>query len=190
MKEEHTKYSVVIDESARFTQEEAELLTAGCEVIHVKKGHVLYNAGESVDTVYFLRKGKAKYHIIYADGTNRNTAFSVAPNFLSIINILPGSKTINYCTAVTACELVVCPSGLFLKRIEQYDLTMKLLRFSIETSRHMYTTMANMMGKEQANWVDSLRNKQGMTLQETADFLGCSRMQVSRIIKRLKENDS
>ena len=190
MEAEYTKYSVVIDESARFTTEEAEQLTAGCEVIQVKKGHVLYNAGEDIDCVYFLRKGKAKYHVIYADGSNRNTAFSVAPNFLGVINILPASKTINCCTAVTACELVICPSELFLKRVEQYGLTMKLLRFSVETSRHIHTTMANMMGEEQAKLVDSLRNKQGMTLQETADFLGCSRMQVSRILKHLKEKQT
>lgn len=189
MNGEHENYSVVLNESARFTREEAELLTAGCEIIQVKKGHVLYNAGESVDTIYFLREGKAKYHVIYSDGTNRNTAFSVAPNFLGVINVLPGSKTINCCTTVTACELAVCPSELFLKRIEQHGLTMKLLRFSIETSRHMHCTMANMMGEEQAKLVDSLRNKQGMTLQETADFLGCSRMQVSRILKHLREGD-
>lgn len=169
----------------RFTREEIDLLMAGGTTIKLKKGQVLYNSGEPCHMVYFLRKGKTKYHTVYPDGSSRNTAYAEAPDLLGVINILPDHLTLNCCTAVTACEVVACPSELFLERVEHYNLMSKLFRFSTETSRHIYQTLTTLLSENRVSLVNSLRNDLGLTLQETADFIGCSRVHVSRIIKQL-----
>ena len=174
-------------ERVRFTREEIDLLMAGGTVLKLKRGQILYNAGEPSNTVYFLRKGTAKYHTIHPDGSNRNTAYMEAPDLLGVINILPDHLTLNCCTAVTACEVVACPSDLFLERVERYNLMGTLFRFSTETSRHIYQTLTTLLSENRINLVKSLRNDLGLTLQETADFIGCSRVHVSRIIKQLED---
>lgn len=170
-----------------FTREEAERLMNGCRVIHLKRGEVLYNAEEGEKMVYYLLKGKTKFHMIYPDGSNRITSYSEAPGFLGIINILPGHLTINHCTAVSACEVAVCPTELFMDRVREYGLMEKLFQYAIGTARHIYTSLTVLLSEDRNSLVDQLRNKQMLTLQETADFIGCSRVHVSRICKQLEE---
>lgn len=176
-------------ERVRFTQEEIDLLMAGGTIMKLRKGQVLYNAGEPCNMVYFLRKGKTKYHTVHSDGSNRNTAYMEAPDLLGVINILSDHLTLNCCTAVTACEVVACPSDVFLERVERYNLMGKLFRFSTETSRHIYQTLTKLLSENRVNLVKNLRSDLGLTLQETADFIGCSRVHVSRIIKQLETEE-
>lgn len=170
-----------------FTQEEAERLMAGCREFSLKKGEVLYNADEGEKMVYYLRKGKTKFHMIYPDGSNRTTSYSEAPGFVGIINILPGHRTINHCTAVTNCEVAACSADLFMERVREYGLMEKLFQYAIATARHIYTSLTALLWEDRDKLVDMLRNQQMLTLQETADFIGCSRVHVSRICKQLEE---
>lgn len=170
-----------------FTPEEAERLMTGCKVLTLKKGENLYSADEGEKMVYFLRKGKTKFHMIYPDGSNRITSYSEAPGFLGIINILPGHLTINYCTAVTNCEVSACPTEVFLRRVREQGLMEKLFQYAIGTARHIYSSLTMLLSEDRVRLVDILRNEQMLTLQETADFIGCSRVHVSRICKQLEE---
>jgi len=170
-----------------FTPDEAEKLMAGSRIITLKKGEVLYNADEGEKMVYYLRKGKTKFHMIYPDGSNRTTSYSEAPGFLGIINILSGHVTINHCTAVTTCEVAVCSAELFMWRVREYGMMEKLFQYAIGAARHIYTSLTVLLSEDRNQLVDKLRNEQGLTLQETADFIGCSRVHVSRICKQLEE---
>ena len=171
-----------------FTPEDVERLMAGCRVFSLKKGEALYSADEGEKMIYYLRKGKTKFHMIYPDGSNRITSYSEAPGFLGIINILPGHLTINYCTAVTNCEVSACSPELFMTRVREYGLMEKLFQYAIATARHIYTSLTMLLSEDRVQLVDMLRNQQGLTLQETADFIGCSRVHVSRICKQLEES--
>ncbi len=171
-----------------FTQEEAERLMVGCRVFSLKKGEPLYHAGEGEKKVYYLRKGKTKFHMIYPDGSSRTTSYSEAPGFLGIINILPGHLTINYCTAVTNCEVSACSAELFMERVRECGLTEKLSQYAIGMARHIYTSLTVQLSEDRVKLVDMLRNQQMLTLQETADFIGCSRVHVSRICRQLEES--
>lgn len=170
-----------------FTPEDVEHLMAGCRVFSLKKGEPLYSADEGEKMIYYLRKGKTKFHMIYPDGSNRITSYSEAPGFLGIINILPGHLTINYCTAVTHCEVCACSPELFMERVREYGLMEKLFQYAIATARHIYTSLTILLSEDRVKLVDMLRNQQGLTLQETADFIGCSRVHVSRICKQIEE---
>ena len=171
----------------RFTQEEVDKLMLGSRVISLKKGEVLYNAEEGEKMVYYLLKGKTKFHMIYPDGSNRTTAYSEAPGFLGVLNILPGHVTINHCTAVTNCEVAVCSAEAFMARVREHDLMEKLFQYAIATARHIYSSLTTLLSEDRFQLVDNLRNQQKLTLQETADFIGCSRVHVSRICKQLEE---
>ncbi len=171
-----------------FTPEEMERLMAGCRTFALKKGETLYNAGEGEEKkVYYLRKGKTKFHMIYPDGSSRITSYSAGPGFMGIINILPGHPTINYCTAVTHCEVSACSAELFMERVRELGLMEKLFQYAIGMARHIYSSLTVLLSEDRVKLVDMLRNQQMLTLQETADFIGCSRVHVSRICKQLDE---
>lgn len=171
----------------RFDEKEVDLLMSGSDVIELKKGETLYGADESEKRVYFLRKGKTKFHMVYPDGSSRITSYSEAPGFLGIINLLPGHNTINHCTTVTHCEVAVCSAEVFMERVRENGLMEKLFQYAIGTARHIYSSLTILMSEDRAQLVDVLRNEQMLTLQETADFVGCSRVHVSRILKQLEE---
>lgn len=170
-----------------FTPEEVKRLMVGSRVFSLRKGEALYHAGEGEKKVYYLRKGKTKFHMIYPDGSSRTTSYSEAPGFLGIINILPGHLMINHCTAVTNCEVSACSAELFLERVREYGLMEKLSQYAIGAARHIYTSLTVLLSEDRVKLADMLRNQQKLTLQETADFLGCSRVHVSRLCKLLEE---
>ena len=170
-----------------FTAEEVERLMVGSRTITLKKGEPLYRAEESGNTVYYLRKGKTKFHMLYPDGSNRITAYSEAPGFVSIINVLPGHLNINNCTAVTNCTISACSTDVFMDRVRELGLMEKLFQYAIGTSRHIYTSLTALLTEDRVRLVDTLRNQQKLTLQEVADFIGCSRVHVSRICKQLEQ---
>lgn len=170
-----------------FTLEEIESLMKGCSTITAKKGTPLYQANEGEKYVYFLRQGRLKLHTLYSDGTSRSSAYTEAPALVGIINVLPGHQTINDCTAVTACTLVQCPSDRFLDRVRELGLMEKLFQYAIGMSRHIYSCLNTLLTEDRWMLVDVLRNQQHLSLQETADYIGCSRVHVSRICKQLEE---
>ena len=170
-----------------FTQEECQRLMAGARTVTLKKGEVFYNAGEGEKMVYYLRRGKTKFHMIYPDGSNRITSYSEAPGLMGVINILPGHVTINHCTAVTTCEVDMISVETFLERVREYGLMEKLFQYAIGAARHIYTSLTVLLSEDRNILVDKLRNQQMLTLQETADFIGCSRVHVSRICRQLEE---
>ncbi|MCD8211958.1 MAG: Crp/Fnr family transcriptional regulator [Oscillospiraceae bacterium] len=170
-----------------FTQEEAEKLMVGSRTIRLKKGEVLYRAEEGVRLVYYLREGTTKFHMLYPDGTSRTTAYSTAPGFVSIVNVLPGHLTINNCTAVTSCVISAVPTDTFMDRVREYGLMEKLFQYAIGTTRHIYTSLTALLTEDRVHLVDTLRNQQHLTLQEVADFIGCSRVHVSRLCKQIEE---
>lgn len=181
------KFDLYSADRLHFSLDEINLLVSGGTPVKLKKGQLLYYVGESGDMVYFLRKGTAKYHVVLPDGSSRNTAFIEAPDLLGVINVLPDHSTLNCCSAVTSCELIACPSALFLERVQRYNLMDKLFRFSTETARHIFTTLTQLLSDDRVELIKHLRNDLGLTLQETADFIGYSRVHVSRIMKKLEE---
>ncbi|MGN0968433.1 MAG: Crp/Fnr family transcriptional regulator [Oscillospiraceae bacterium] len=170
-----------------FTQEEVERLMVGCRMFSLKKGETLYHAGEGEKKVYYLHKGKTKFHMIYPDGSNRTTSYSEAPGFVGIINVLPGHLMLNHCTAVTNCVVSACSAELFMQRVRECGLMEKLFQYAIGMARHIYTSLTVLLSEDRDKLVDMLRNEQMLTLQETADFIGCSRVHVSRLCRQLEE---
>ena len=180
-------FDAYTEERFRFLPQEVDMLFDGCDVVLIPKKGIVYNAGEEVRQIYYLRKGTIKYHMIYPDGSSQTVAYSKAPSFLGIINMIPACKTVNYCTAVTPCEVSTCPIELFMLRLREYNLMEKMLRFVLGASRHSYCNLTTLLANDRTKLVDVLRNNEKFTLQETADFIGCSRVQVSRICKRIRE---
>ena len=180
-------FDLYTEEHFRFSPDEIALLLQGFDSYTVKKSEAIYNAGEDVSQIYYLKKGTAKYHMIYPDGSSQTVAYSKASSFLGIINWLPLHQTINYCTAVTSCEIVICPLEQLLARLREHNLMEKMLLFVLGASRHAYSNLTTLLANDRVQLVDVLRNHQKLTLQETADFIGCSRVQVSRICKKLKD---
>lgn len=170
-----------------FTPDEIEALMKGCRTITLKKGEMLYRANEGEKNVYYLRKGRLKFHTLYSDGSSRISAHTEAPSLLGIINVLPGHETINNCTAATSCVVTVCPSQRFLFQIRELGLMEKLFQYSVGMSRHIYSCLNTLLSEDRRLLVDVLRNQQHLSLQETADYIGCSRVHVSRICKQLEE---
>lgn len=178
--------SIYAEACFRFSEEDREKLLAGCPTFALKKNTVVYGAESECTQVSYLLKGKVKYHLIFPDGSGQTTAYAKAPSFLGVMNLLPHSLALNYCTTITSCEICTCPTALFMARLREYNLMETMLQNAIGASRHMYSTLTAIISEDRLKLVDILRNHQQLTLQETADFMGCSRVHVSRICKQIK----
>ena len=181
-------FNTYTEELFRFSQEEAEMLMEGGDAVSLKKGETLYNAGDPNEYIFYMSRGSVKFHIIYPDGSSQTTAFSRAPSIVGVINLNPAQTAANSCTALTRCEFRTLPIGLFMERLRKYDLMEKMLFFSVGAARHAYLNLLALHSGDRIRLTDTLRNKCGLTLQETADYIGCSRVHVSRLLKQYKQS--
>jgi CRP-like cAMP-binding protein len=182
-------FNVFAENSFRFTPEESDALTKGGRDLSFAKGEIMRSLGDPNETVYFLRKGTIKYHMIYPDGTSQTTAFSKAPAILGVMNLNPHQTSINYCSAITRCEARCVPISLFMERVRELGLMEKLLHLTIGAARHAYRNLLVTLSGNRVELADILRNSYGLTLQETAEFIGCSRVHVSRLLKQGRRQD-
>ncbi|MBE6016287.1 MAG: Crp/Fnr family transcriptional regulator [Lachnospiraceae bacterium] len=181
-------FNVYTEHRFRLSIEESLSLMSGGRFYKKDKGESIYDAGKAADTVYYLKSGSIKYHMIYPDGSDRTTAIAESPSFLGVMNLIPGQEVINYCTAVTECELYTCPITVFMQRLKERDLSDKFLEFCLGAFRHSYQNLTSLLYQDRLQLVDSLRTNSDLTLQEIADILGCTRIHVSRLSKQLRDS--
>lgn len=181
-------FNIFAEERFRFTAEESEALTKGGRSLSFAKGEVIRTAGDPNEAVYYLREGTVKFHMIHADGTSHTTSFSKAPTILGIMNLNPLLTSINYCSAITRCKASCIPISVFMERIRELELMERLLYLTIGAARHAYRNLLITLSGDRVELANILRNKYGLSLQDTAEFIGCSRVHVSRLLNQYRQN--
>jgi|GEM_PF-5759715 len=180
-------FDTFTEERFRFSKEEVDILMEGGTSITLKKGETLYNVGDPNEYVYYLLKGKVKYHMIYPDGASQTTAFSQAASIVGVMNLNPAQTAVNCCTAITTCEFRAIPIGVFMRRVQENNLVEQALHFFIGASRHIYLNLLALHTGNRIMLAYTLRGKYKLSLQETAEYIGCSRVHVSRLLKQYHE---
>ena len=168
-----------------FSEQEVASLLGGSETVLYKSDSLVFGMEDPDEKVYYLHEGRAKVFVLRPNGKALTTAYIDGPSFLGAINILGTDVMLNSCMTVTDCRISSCPREDFLKRAKAGSLMEKIYTIVIGAYNHVYETLTAIIMEERIDLVDMLYNRHGLTQQETADMIGCSREHVARLCKQL-----
>lgn len=169
----------------------------------MKRGDLLYRAGDQFRAIYAIRGGSVKSSIVTGDGRVQVTGFHVAGKVLGLDSIL----TNHYNCDVTAMETTgVCevPYSRFEELGREIpDLQNKMLKImsqEILDIRELMILLGKMKGEERlATYLLSMANglgkrgspsakfKMSMSRSDIANYLGLAEETISRIFTRFQE---
>lgn len=171
----------------KFSNKEIALLFENCNRKSIKKHTLLYQTGESTDTIYLIEKGVFKLFVLYPDGNTKTFGYHAKDTTIGGLNCLAYSKAVCNCEAAMDSIVALCHIDLFLERLRKYDLFEEFLRIEAQKACWIYESIEVMFTKDRSELVASLLDE-GMAQHEIADFLGYSTVHVSRICSQLRIN--
>ena len=171
----------------KFPNDKLSLLFENCERKFIKKHTLLYQTGESADTIYLIEKGAFKLFTLYPDGHTKTFGYHVRGTTIGTLNCLAYSTAICNCEAATDSVVALCPIDLYIQRLRKYDLFEELLRIEARKACWIFDSIEFMFTKDSKEIVATLLDE-GMAQHEIADFLGYSTVHISRLCSQLGIN--
>lgn len=168
-----------------FSEQEVTSLLGGSETVAYKSDSQVFCIEEPNEKVYYLHKGRVKVFVVRPNGKTLTTAYIDGPSFLGAVNMLGTDVMVNSCMTVTDCRISSCSRESFLERARANGLMEKICTIVIGAYKHVYETLTAIIMEERIDLVDMLYNRHGLTQQETADMIGCSREHVARLCRQL-----
>ena len=98
--------------SVGLTDNEIELLVEYCEVVHFKKGDMIFKVDEKQDSIYYINKGIVRYYLDILDGYPVTYNFRIENMLVTsyiVQNAKDGFKSKFNCECLAECELVKIP---------------------------------------------------------------------------------
>ncbi|HWR44833.1 Crp/Fnr family transcriptional regulator [Sporomusa sp.] len=170
---------------------------------HMRKGHILFQQGEAVDSVYVIKEGRFKLLRMTEDG-NETILQIVGPGEMLGETALFRQDAIQVATAISLEEAKVCSIDrcTFEKVVKKEpDLALEIIRNLNDRLYHVWeqvseanrqSTQEKILGlmirlaREQGEaCADGSRITIPLTQQEIAALVGASRVMVSQSIKEL-----
>jgi len=170
---------------ASFPKEVLDDLFKSCVNIQKAKHEYLFQSGDIVNKIYYIKEGKLKLYNIRPNGRIMLLSYHTAGTLMGNIDSYSGLPTVNFCEAVMDSELSVCPASEFLDKLYERNLLFTYISIEAKKAHHLINR-TSLFGNKCDEYLVTELEKEGLTQQAIADFLGMSRMQISRIIKRLK----
>jgi CRP-like cAMP-binding protein len=166
-----------------FTEKENFLLFENCPVVKKDKHEYLFKVDDIVQTVYYIQKGEIKLFMPLPNGSSRTILHRRQGSIVGLFNSFSNFPSASYCEVITPSEFLSCSIDLFWKRLQKYNLTFK---FSSLEAKKAYFLQIRYVYDDIHEFVEIL-HKEGLKQQEIADFLGYSRVQVSRICSQFNK---
>ena len=169
-----------------FSPQQAAILMEGCPAIRKNKGDLVFAAGDMVDSIFYLKHGTLMTYMLMPQGKRYIWDFHKKGSFHGIVNAFSEEPSFTYCEAREKSELLVCPVGLFLKRVISNNLFREAMCSEARKNNWMFRRFSMM-----ENLSDVVRHLyfNGLTQQEIADFTGYSRVHISRICSNLSRQN-
>jgi len=168
-----------------FTEEQISLLFKDSATMQKKKNELLYKFGDIVKNYYYLQTGKLKLYVLQTNGAIRTESYYQKGAILGCVNSFSEMPSYVYCEAIMDSVLLACPKEIFWDRIVKYNLVEKYT--TLEAQKINFGWKIKSVLEDTLQFIEQML-EYGLTQQEIADFLGYSRVQVSRLCSQLKRN--
>lgn len=169
-----------------FSDEQLDILFRDCPIRTLKRHEYVHQSGDLVQTICRVLTGRLRVYSLQENGKERTHHFHYPRTLIGNIDSFSERPANTFCEVLEDCTLAVCPVDLFYARLEEAGLMR--LYITLEARKAQYNLLREgLLGNLlQETSVEQLLHE-GLSQQEIADFLGVSRMQVSRVIKQLRE---
>lgn len=171
----------------------------------LSKGEILIEPDQSLDCLYYLKKGSLRQYAITSSGDEVTINLFEAPAIVPLMVILSEKENIYYVSAATKATVIAAPKDEILAVLQHYPLFWRDLatRFSsaIYGLAFRMTSLTSTKQKEQLYTLlkyfaksQEESDKKKITLEnkishsELASWLGCARETVTRLLKQLEKD--
>ncbi len=179
-----------------------EQILKSMELFEFCQGELIYAPGEDIEYFYFLVKGKLKILFNLSNGRRLLLRFSNPFSIIGDVEVSGKLKVKTEISPVDSAYLLALPKNLMREKCLDNP---KFLNFLVENlSYKLYTTSNSMalnlsypLKARFASYLISISSDEFMKkrveeirstkLTEISEILGCSYRQLSRVIKKLKE---
>ncbi|MBC7340823.1 MAG: Crp/Fnr family transcriptional regulator [Firmicutes bacterium] len=177
-----------------------EWLFRGMPRTTVPRRHVVFQQGDLVPYVFGVCRGSVEIYILNANGRKKTLTIHGPGSMFGEVFAFGDMMAFNTAEAGQESTLALCPTHEFVKRCEQNkDLLQECLRLLARKVRLMASQVALLAltpSSDRVAWVLSaaraLRGDSGRTLsltqQQLGDLAGCSRVQVARVYRSLRNH--
>ncbi|MBV7276650.1 Crp/Fnr family transcriptional regulator [Clostridium sp. PL3] len=166
-----------------FSREEMDFLFEGAREIRTKKNTLIYEQGDILKHVYWLADGLAEVYLSNNEGMKQVMCYHYAPSIIADVSAFEEKKTILTCNAVKSCLLYKCSIDTFYDRIQSMGLMRRYLKLLVEKTQTAAIQLGSIAMEDCEERVSRYYNNQ-LTHQQLADLIGCTRVQVTRIINK------
>lgn len=177
------KSSFSIDQMRNsFSREEMEKLFEGCPTIHLKKGGIIYVPDEILSDVFWLSDGMAEVSIMNNEGKKLVLAFHFPDSIMGEIESFYGDPCELTCIAIKNNTVVhKCNVETFFERVQKNGLMRRYVSM-LATKTHSNVLQISSVALDDCEARVKAYYNSGLTHQQMAELLGCSRVQVTRVL--------
>jgi CRP/FNR family transcriptional regulator, polysaccharide utilization system transcription regulator len=97
-----------------------ELFENEADVLHFRKGQIIYSSGSTPLGIYFINTGKAKLCKRGIDGKDQIIRIAITDEILSSSELISGSRYISSATAMDDCFIFFMPKPQFLALLKDH----------------------------------------------------------------------
>lgn len=166
-----------------FSRKEMEYLFEGAIEIRAKKNTLIYEPGDIIKHVYWLVDGLAEVYVSNEEGMKQVICYHYPSSIIGDISAFEGKKTILTCDAVKPCLIYKCSVDTFYDRIQSMGLMRPYLNLLVEKTQTLALQLASVTMEDCEERINRYYNNQ-FTHQQLADLIGCTRVQVTRIMNK------
>lgn len=167
------------------------------ELMKVKKGRDIYQAGEEVNSFYYIEKGIVKIAADSLDGKSTTVSINGSSEFIGYLDSLLGKKEYTtYAVTLTDCTIYAIPIEFLSNMFVRENYIFNAMAYQLEKAQELNFVLSTMTVPERLRWLlKKIANRKGdvfviehpLTHEEMANYLGCSRQKVSNYISKWKK---
>ena len=166
-----------------FSQDIMEQLFVDCPEITVRKNADVYRQGDLITDVYWLYEGLVEVYVCNEEGMKQVIAYHYPNSFVADIQAISEEETFLNCTALKKSKLRKCKLDSFLNHLLEMGLIKEYLKLLVGKSQANVVQLAAVSLEDCETRIKRYYNNE-LTHQQIAELVGCSRVQVSRVINR------
>ena len=166
-----------------FPREIMEKVFEGCETVVVKKNANLYQPEQRVHYVYWLFEGLVEVFASNEKGDKQVVAYHYPDSFVADIQALSEETTFLTCTALKESLLKKCEVDLFVKRLIDMGMMRDYLKLLVGKTQTNVVQLVSIALDDCETRIKKYYNNE-LTHNQLAELVGCSRVQVTRVLNR------
>nr|WP_256702006.1 fumarate/nitrate reduction transcriptional regulator Fnr [Burkholderia sp. SRS-W-2-2016] len=186
-------------------QQLAKLDAVICSTRSLKRGDVLYRAGDTFQSIYAVRSGSFKTVLMHRDGREHVTGFQIAGDALGLDGVCAGRQN---CDAIALEDSVVCiiPFAQLeavcreMKPLQQHihrlmsgeivrESSQMMLLGTMTAEQRVATFLLNLSTRLKARGFSSAEFNLRMTREEIGCYLGMKLETVSRMFSKFQREN-